>query len=348
MQLPPENGGAPPTILTARYDLAEQGSLHGKDVPLSDGDRAFLTGTIQTNNDHCFQYEENKDIKPSEEQVRGGGEHRYALCHHISLTPKAKDLPETRQVAQSQFDTIPASPTPALCTSLHPDLTNLDEETLQSLSFDCTSGFCSPASSPANDTANKDINVQHCDLLQEFLIAAEYEPIPPTTMSTKPSDPVTPSGPSTALDLVSPPKSAGHPSNAVIGILAETYAKIDNLLMEASVQTNRSVDAIRKQYIGRFKIPQEGHLFNLYEKYFADFAEQEIKQSGIVNGSRQEYYENFMNKYSNLAKVTMHAALDYSRVLNKKETQAQRAHFFDKHCQKISKIALLTASTPSA
>ncbi|KAG6839553.1 hypothetical protein C0991_001574, partial [Blastosporella zonata] len=281
-----------------------------------------------------------------EEGKQVGGGPRYALRRKIPLTPKAKGLAETIHVAHARSNNFPASPTPTSTSPLHPDLVSLDEETLHSLSFDRTSDFdFSLTGSTGADKDNAETteqNVEPRDLCADFLGAQGFQSV------VLPAGPSPPNANSDSDPFISPRRSSsssvptaspnGRPTNAAIAELADTYIQVDKLFSQASVRTGRSVHDVRTRYMSKFKSPHHEGLFNLYERYHASFTRKEVERSGIVNGTNREYYESYIAEYGELSENLMRAALDLNRILNKKETQAQRARLFEKHRQRVNNI----------
>ncbi|KAG6852331.1 hypothetical protein C0991_000695 [Blastosporella zonata] len=352
------NNATDPAPITARYNRAEQG-LRDDAVSMQEDDQTFLTrgmpmqqeptGGISMQQDDNQYMEEDGQIGGGPGQDANGGP-RYALRRNISLTPKGKHTAETLQAAQFRLDTVPPSPMPV--PDLHPDLLDLGDDVLESLSFDCTSNFSSPLSGTGSDRdqllpqPNEFDDIGPRDLFGDFLTTGEGQlPVSPGP-SARINDPfvinggqsLSPASSSFPATPSSSRKPGGRPSNATIAKMAATYDKIDQLFFDTSVHTNRSVDTIRKGYMARFKESRNGGPFNLYKQYYSCFSKEEVERSGLINGTVKDYYDSFMAEHGNLAENLMRAALDLNRIMNKKETQAQRARFFDKHRQKVGHI----------
>ncbi|KAG6913718.1 hypothetical protein DXG01_004720 [Tephrocybe rancida] len=138
---------------------------------------------------------------------------------------------------------------------------------------------------------------------------------------------------------VSTPSRRGCLSAAAIQSMADAYAAVDEILFRVSNEVNRSIGAVRKCYMANFSDSRKSGAWNLYERYFAIFREEEVTRSGIDDGTFREYFDNFMAQYDEEGAVNyMRAALDLNKLMGKKETLGKRAQTFKNHVKRVVAI----------
>ncbi|KAG6898743.1 hypothetical protein C0993_004589 [Termitomyces sp. T159_Od127] len=207
-------------------------------------------------------------------------------------------------------------------------------------------------------------------LFEDFLNAGEHEPlvIPPGPVcststiidaKSRPQEPVSTTtafsddlrysftpvpnsrSPDKNLTPISTlPLKGSSPSGSSCSLNQEQAEKctqaVNVLFTKFEEETGTPADYFRKHFLDKIKSIRHQTPWNLYQKYFSCFCQDELDRCMLVDA--RDCWPSFIAAFGKDAKNFLHSLLKLDEVLSHKETMQQCTQTFHKFCQKVDRI----------
>ncbi|KAG6887514.1 hypothetical protein C0992_011983 [Termitomyces sp. T32_za158] len=104
-------------------------------------------------------------------------------------------------------------------------------------------------------------------------------------------------------------------------------------------ETGMPAECFRKYFVNQQKTIRQQTPWNIYQKYFSRFRQQELDRCGLNDGDARDCWPSFIATFGNEAEDFLRSSLELDQVLSQTETVQQRDRTFRKFCQKVDKIS---------